>query len=81
MTTNTPASLTCRRAARDPSTPPEALALLAGDEDARTRMTVAENPSTAPEVLAKLADDKLQRVRDNAIKNPNAPSYVRARAS
>lgn len=50
-------------AAERASTPPDALTVLASDEDERVREAVAGNPSTPPEALAKLANDRYAKVR------------------
>jgi hypothetical protein len=59
--------------ALNPNTPPEALTLLARDEDSWVRYEVASNPNTPPETLTILAQDKFWDVRWNVASNPNTP--------
>jgi hypothetical protein len=58
--------------AKNPHTPSEVLAFLAGDEINLVRALVATNPSTPPKVLEKLfSDEKI--VKDGLSGNPSTP--------
>jgi hypothetical protein len=57
--------------ATNPSTPPEVLVKLSGDEKYTVRGEVATNPSTPPEVLVKLSGDEVEYVRRAVEYNPN----------
>jgi hypothetical protein len=59
--------------AKNPKTPPETLAKLAGDEDWPIRYAIARNPSTPPATLAELAGDEDCFVRRMVKQNPNTP--------
>ncbi len=52
-------------------TPPEILALLAGEVEERIRVGVAWNKKTSPEVLSGLAKDKIEAVRNGVAHNQN----------
>ncbi len=60
-------------------TPPEILALLAGEAEETIRVGVAWNKKTSPEVLAGLASDGVATVRNGVAHNLNTPTEVLAR--
>ena len=60
-------------AARNPSTPADALAILANSEWDSVREAVAANPSTPGDLLELLAADPEADVREAAAKNPSTP--------
>ena len=62
--------------ARDPSTPPEILTLLAQDKDIHVRHEVARNSSAPPELLAQLAQDENMWVRWRVVKNLKCPPEI-----
>ena len=53
-------------AARDPTTPPDVMAVLAVDRDWCVRWRVADNPAAPADVLARLASDPDAEVRARA---------------
>ncbi|GAB4329750.1 MAG: hypothetical protein Kow0069_37290 [Promethearchaeota archaeon] len=52
---------------------PRAMAILAGDAEARVRAALAANPKCDPAVLARLASDPFEVVRKNVASNPQCP--------
>jgi HEAT repeat protein len=62
--------------AQNPNTPPEALTLLARDENSSVRWRVAQNPNTPPEILTILARDENWNVRWGVAQNPNTPPEI-----
>ena len=67
------------RLAKDPGTPPEVLAELAGDIDDGVRWVVAENVNTPLEALHRLAADADRYVRTAAAYNPTRRRHVPVR--
>ena len=65
--------------AKDRTTPPSLLTILAGHADDALSSVVAKNPSTPPGVVALLATDESRNVRKGAASNPNTPPEVLAR--
>ena len=61
--------------AKNPSTPPEVLALLSDDSESFVLRGVARNPSTPPEALAKILDRHTYFL-DDVAKNPSTPPEV-----
>ena len=59
--------------AKNPSTPSDALILLASDETNKVRSEVGSNPSTPVEVLQQLSQDENIEVRLSVSSNTNAP--------
>lgn len=59
--------------ARNPKTPPEALAMLSTSPSAAVRVLVAQNPSTPRAALRFLAQDEVKEVREAVAQNPMTP--------
>jgi hypothetical protein len=71
---------TCLRLAKNPATPPSALArLLTGDASDRIRRYVAAHPRASAAMLSALAGSPSIEVRRAVAGNPNAPGDVLAR--
>lgn len=66
--------------ARDPNTPPEALAMLSTSPSAAVRRLVALNLSTPVPALRFLAADEDRAVREAAAGNPRTPEDAFAEA-
>jgi len=62
--------------ARNPNTPPEALARLANNKYWHVRREVTTNPNTSTETLERLANDKDYWVRYLVANNPSTPQYI-----
>jgi hypothetical protein len=62
--------------AQNPNTPPEALELLATDENYNVRFWVARNSNTPPEALELLATDKYYSIRYCVAQNPNRNELI-----
>lgn len=59
--------------ARNPKTPPEALAMLSTSPSAAVRVLVAQNPGTPKAALRFLAQDEVKEVREAVAQNPMTP--------
>jgi len=65
--------------AKNPNTPPDALARLSRDWIGDIREAVAKNPNTPPDALARLSEDGSGNIREAVARNHNTPPDILSR--